>query len=41
MRYLEKYAFFFIPDITKLTDFPFYNITEESVKSYFKISDLV
>lgn len=41
MRYLEKYAFFFIPNITKLTDFPFHNITEESVKSYFKISDLV
>ena len=41
MRYLEKYAFNFIPDIIKLKDFPFDNITEESVKSYFKISDLV
>ena len=40
MRYLEKYAFNFIPDIIKLTDFPFDNITEESVKSYFKISDM-
>ena len=41
MRYLEKYAFNFIPDIIKLKDFPFDNITEESVKSYFKISDFV
>ena len=40
MRYLEKYAFNFIPDITKLQDFPFDDFTEESVKAYFKVSNL-
>ena len=40
MKYLEKYAFQFIPDITKLEDFPVTDISEETVKSYFKINDL-
>ena len=34
MKYLEKYAFQFIPDITKLPDFP-EDINDESVFSYF------
>ena len=41
MKYLEKYAFQFIPDITKLQDFPLTDISEETVKSYFKINDLL
>ena len=38
MKYLEKYAFQFIPDITKLPDFP-ENINDESVSSYFGLDD--
>lgn len=34
MKYLEKYAFQFIPDITKLPDFP-QNINDESISLYF------
>jgi 16S rRNA G966 N2-methylase RsmD len=34
MKYLEKYAFQFIPDITALPDFP-EDINDESVSSYF------
>jgi len=34
MKYLEKYAFEFIPDITKLDDFPL-EITDETVADYF------
>ena len=35
MKYLEKYAFEFIPDITKLLDFP-KNITDKTVADYFQ-----
>ena len=38
MRYLERYIFDFIPNITLLPDFP-EEITEKSVKSYFKFTD--
>ena len=38
MKYLEKYAFEMIPDITKLKDFP-EKITNESVNNYFKFTD--
>tara|TARA_Y100001970_G_C14084246_1_gene776428 strand:- start:372 stop:1193 length:822 start_codon:yes stop_codon:yes gene_type:complete len=38
MKYLEKYAFEMIPDITKLEDFP-EEITEESVVDYFKFTE--
>lgn len=36
MKYLEKYAFEFIPDITKLPKFP-RTITDESIAKYFKL----
>ena len=36
MRYLERYIFDFIPNITSLPDFPKI-ITEYSVKKYLKI----
>jgi hypothetical protein len=36
MRYLERYIFDFIPNITSLPDFP-KNITESNVKTYLKI----
>lgn len=39
MRYLEKYAFEFLPDITKLHDFP-ENITNETVSDYFKLNEM-
>ncbi len=39
MKYLEKYAFEFIPDITKLSDFPM-KITDETVAEYFKFDIL-
>lgn len=35
MKYLERYAFEFIPDITKLKDFPS-NINDETMADYFK-----
>ena len=38
MKYLEKYAFEMIPDITKLKDFP-EKITNKSVNDYFKFTD--
>jgi 16S rRNA G966 N2-methylase RsmD len=38
MKYLEKYAFQFIPDITKLPDFP-EDINDESVYSYFGLDN--
>ena len=38
MKYLEKYAFEMIPDITKLKDFP-EEITDESVINYFKFTE--
>ncbi len=39
MKYLERYAFEFLPDITKLTDFPNV-ITEESLNDYFKFDEI-
>lgn len=38
MKYLEKYAFQFIPDIIKLLDFP-KDINDESVSLYFGLDD--
>ena len=38
MKYLEKYAFQFIPDITKFPDFPS-DINNESVCSYFGLDE--
>jgi len=38
MKYLEKYAFQFIPDITKLPDFP-KDINNESVCAYFGLDE--
>ena len=38
MKYLEKYAFQFIPDITNLPDFP-ENINDESVSLYFGLNE--
>ena len=38
MKYLEKYAFQFIPDITNLLDFPG-DINDESVALYFGLDD--
>jgi hypothetical protein len=38
MKYLEKYAFQFIPDITALPDFP-KDINDESVSLYFGLDD--
>ena len=37
MRYLEKYAFELIPDITKLNDFPT-NINDKTIADYFNLS---
>ena len=34
MKYLEKYIFQLLPDITKLSDFP-HDITDESIADYF------
>ena len=38
MKYLEKYAFQFLPDITKLKDFPD-TITDESIADYFGLDN--
>jgi hypothetical protein len=38
MRYLERYAFEFIPDITHLSDFPMDNITNKTIEKYFCIN---
>lgn len=38
MKYLEKYAFQFIPDITKLSDFPII-INDETIATYFGINE--
>ena len=38
MKYLEKYAFEMIPDITKLKDFP-EEIIDETVINYFKFTE--
>ena len=34
MKYLEKYIFQLLPDITKLSDFP-HDITDDSIADYF------
>lgn len=39
MKYLERYAFEFIPDITKIKDFPD-KITEDSVADFFNFNNL-
>ena len=39
MKYLEKYAFQLIPDITKIEDFPEV-ITDESIADYFNFDDI-
>ena len=39
MKYLEKYAFEFIPDITKLDDFP-KDINDSSIAKYFGFDEL-
>ena len=38
MKYLEKYIFELIPDITKLTDFPEI-INDDTIASYFKLTN--
>ena len=38
MKYLEKYAFQFIPDITKLTDFPD-TINDKTISEYFGFTE--
>jgi hypothetical protein len=39
MKYLEKYAFEFLPDITQLVDFPpTHLITDETIATYFGLS---
>jgi len=41
MKYLEKYAFNFLPNITKLTDFPAAaDITDQTVADFFGLDDL-
>jgi hypothetical protein len=41
MKYLEKYAFQFIPDITKLAGFPLAaDINDESVANFFGLDDI-
>ena len=39
MKYLERYAFEFLPDITKIENFPD-NITEESVADFFNFNEM-
>ena len=40
MKYLEKYAFEFIPDITQLPDFPSgETMNEETIAGYFKLDE--
>jgi len=40
MKYLEKYAFEFIPDITRIDGFPATkNISDESIADFFKLSE--
>ena len=38
MKYLEKYIFELIPDITKLDNFPS-EINDETIANYFGLSD--
>ena len=37
MKYLEKYAFQFLPDITKIQDFPD-EINDTTISQYFRFS---
>ena len=39
MKYLERYAFEYIPDITKLKDFPEI-ITNKTINDYFKLDEM-
>jgi len=40
MRYLEKYAFEFIPDITKIHTFPSFNdINEKTINDFFELDE--
>jgi len=40
MKYLEKYAFEFIPDITRIDGFPATkDICDESIADFFKLSE--
>lgn len=39
MKYLEKYIFDYIPDITKIKDFP-KNITDETIADFFGFNEL-
>ena len=38
MKYLEKYAFELIPDITKLKNFPL-DINDETIAEYFELDE--
>ena len=38
MKYLERYAFELIPDITKFKNFPI-NINDETIAEYFELDD--
>jgi len=38
MKYLEKYIFELLPDVTRLHDFPF-DITDETVMNYFELDE--
>ena len=39
MKYLEKYAFELLPDITKIENFP-KEITDNTIASFFEFSDI-
>ena len=39
MKYLEKYAFEFIPDITELVDFPM-EPTDDNIADYFGLDSI-
>ena len=39
MKYLERYAFEFLPDITKISEFPD-NISDESINNYFNFNEM-
>lgn len=39
MKYLEREAFGFIPNVVKLEDFPLKNITDETIADYFGFSE--
>ena len=39
MKFLERYAFEYLPDITKLHDFP-EDITDETIADYFNFNEM-